>query len=97
MGDIKENTKTLEEILNESGILPAEESKLILWNDDVNSFEWVIMCLISLLDFNFDRAEKSVWTVHLQGKDIVKSGSKDELLPYKKLLDERGLTTTIEE
>lgn len=99
MSEVKEDTKTLEEILAESGISTAseQESKLILWNDDHNSFEWVIFCLCTLLNFTPEKAEKSAWTVHLQGKDIVKSGSKESLMPYKKLLEERGLTVSIEE
>lgn len=99
MGDTKEKTKTLEEILQESGIsLNLEkQSKLILWNDDVNSFEWVIYCLMDILNFSYEDAEKSAWTVHLQGKDIIKTGSTDELLPYKKLLEERKLSLSIED
>jgi ATP-dependent Clp protease adaptor protein ClpS len=99
MGDIKERTKTLEEILEESGISSnlEEQSKLVLWNDDVNSFEWVIFCLMNILNFSYEDAEKSAWTVHLQGKDIIKTGSKNELLPYKKLLEERQLSISIEE
>ena len=99
MSDTKEQTKTLEEILAESGISTSTESecKLVLWNDDFNSFEWVILCLVGLLGFSPERAEKAAWTVHLEGKDIVKSGSKESLEPYKKLLEERGLSVSIEE
>jgi ATP-dependent Clp protease adaptor protein ClpS len=99
MSNVKENTKTLEEILAESGISTNSEHeyRLILWNDDHNSFEWVILCLISFLGFTTEKAEASAWTVHLQGKDVVKTGSKDTLEPYKKLLEERGLTVSIEE
>lgn len=99
MSDIKEDTKTLEEILEESGISSSteNESKLVLWNDDHNSFEWVIFCLSTLLNFTLENAEKAAWRVHLQGKDIIKSGSKEALEPYKKLLEERGLTVSIEE
>lgn len=99
MGDIKEHTKTLEEILAESGISSSleEECKLVLWNDDHNSFEWVIFCLSTFLKFSLEKSEKSAWTVHLQGRDILKTGSKDSLEPYKKILEERGLTVSIEE
>ena len=99
MSNVKEDTKTLEEILAESGIASStqEESKLVLWNDDHNSFEWVIYCLVTMLGFTLEKGEQSAWNVHLKGKDIIKSGSKDELLPYKKLLEERGLTVSIEE
>ena len=99
MSDIKEETKTLEEILSECGISSESEQnfRLILWNDDHNSFDWVILCLISFLGFSYEDAEKSAWKVHLEGKDIIKTGSKDSLMPYKKLLEERGLTVSIEE
>jgi len=99
MSDIKEDTKTLEEILAESGISSSleNECKLVLWNDDHNSFEWVIFCLSNLLNFTFEDAEKTAWNVHLQGKDIIKTGSKESLEPYKKLLEERGLTVSIED
>ena len=97
MGDIKEGTKTLEEILEESGISTSKEYKLVLNNDDHNSFEWVEYCLIMLMQFTPEKAEATAWTVHIQGKDILKSGSKDELIPYKKILEECGLTVSIEE
>lgn len=99
MGGIKEDTKTLEEILSDCGISSEleQEFKLILWNDDHNTFDWVISCLMYVVSFSFERAEKTAWTIHLQGKDILKTGSKDSLLPYKKLLEERGLTVSIEE
>lgn len=99
MSDIKENTKTLEEILEDSGISVSSEQeyRLILWNDDFNSFEWVILCLVALLGFTPEKAEKSAWAVHLEGKDVVKTGSKESLEPYKKFLEERGLTVSIEE
>lgn len=97
MDDTKTKSKTLEEILEETGISPSSNSQLVLWNDDHNSFEWVIACLHTLLSFSVEKAEKTAWNVHLLGKDIIKSGSKSALMPYKKLLEERGLTVTIED
>jgi len=96
--EINTKTKSLEEILSENGISTntEKESKLILWNDDVNSFEWVIICLIMYLKFTPERAETTAYNVHLKGKDIIKTGSKEDLEPYKKLLEERGLSLTIE-
>ena len=95
-GNTKEKTKTLEEIMSESGIESASTYKLILWNDDVNSFEWVILCLVSVLNFIPDKAEKTAYEVHFKGASILKNGSRDELKPFKALLEERGLTLTIE-
>lgn len=94
----KEKTKTLKEILEEAGIDSAPEnvSKLVLWNDDVNSFEWVIFNLMEVMLFSYEKAEKTSWQVHLEGSSVLKSGSPDDLKPYKASLEERGLTLTIE-
>ena len=93
----KEKTKTLEEILNKAGIEPANNShKLILWNDDVNSFDWVILCLMDIMQFTMEKAENTAYTVHLKGSCILKFGGKDDLKPYKTALEERGLTLSIE-
>jgi len=95
----KTKTKSLDEILSENGISTntEEEFKLILWNDDVNSFEWVITCLMAYLKFPPKKAEASAYNVHLIGKDVIKTGSRETLEPYKKLLEERGLSLTIEQ
>jgi ATP-dependent Clp protease adaptor protein ClpS len=95
-GNTKEDTKALEEILEDSGISTSGKSNLILHNDDLNSFEWVEYCLITLMKFTPERAERTAWTAHLQGKAILKSGSKDILMPYIKMLEEPGLTVSIE-
>jgi ATP-dependent Clp protease adaptor protein ClpS len=97
MGDTKEKIKTLEDILAETGISTEQVKKLILWNDDYNSFELVIYCLVTILNFTLEKAETTAWNVHLTGKDIIKDGSLEELEPYKKLLEERGLTVSIED
>jgi len=99
MAKIKEETKTLKEILANAGILTntEEQYKLVLWNDDHNSFEWVIYCLTTYLNFSTDRAERAAMIVHTKGKDVVKVGSKTLLEPYKKILEERGLSVTIED
>ena len=98
MSDIKEKTKTLNEILAEADISLStdEESKLILWNDDFNTFEYVIYCLINYLKILPDESKKLAFKVHNKGKAIIKTGSVDNLIPYKKILEERGLSVTIE-
>ena|SRR6056297_3125802 len=101
MADIKEitKTKTLDEILEESDILSSNgeySKKLILWNDDINSFEFVAFCLIVYVGFNPIKAEKTTIKVDKEGKDIIKTGTLEELEPIKKNLEERGLSLTIE-
>lgn len=93
----KQKTITLKEILAREGIETASEYKLILWNDDVNSFDHVILCLVSIMKFTPEKAENTAWEVHLKGKSIIKTGSsKDELKPYKVSLEENALTLSIE-
>ncbi len=98
MSDTKEKTKTLQEILDKAGIEPSNDKQynLILWNDDFNSFDHVILCLISIMNFSPEKSENTAWTVHLKGACTLKSGSKDKLKPFKSSLEEQGLTLTIE-
>ncbi|HEY0055332.1 MAG TPA: ATP-dependent Clp protease adaptor ClpS [Pedobacter sp.] len=85
-------TFTLEEIL--AGIKPSH--RLILWNDDVNTFEHVIYCLVKYLDYSSGQAEKIAWTIHNDGKCAVLEGSFTELEVYRKILQQEGLTVTID-
>ena len=71
-------------------------SQLILWNDDINSFQHVIACLIEILDHHPEQAEQCAILVHTKGKCTVKNGSLLELKPFKDLLVEMGLSVTIE-
>ena len=85
-------TFTLEEIL--AGIKPTH--RLILWNDDINTFDHVIHCLVKYLDYNETQAEKIAWTIHTKGKCAVLEGSFTELEVYRKILQQEGLTVTID-
>lgn len=85
-------TFTLEEIL--TSIRPNH--RLILWNDDINTFEHVIYCLVKYLDYNSNQAENIAWTIHNDGKCAVLEGSFTELEVYRKILQQEGLTVTID-
>ncbi len=89
---VQEETHTLEEIL--AGI--KNNRTLILWNDDVNTFEHVIHCLVKYLDYNEIQAEKIAWTVHTKGKCPILEGSFTELEVYRKILQQEGLNVSIE-
>lgn len=96
MSDTKEKTKTLTQVLSELGVQKEEVHKLILFNDDINSFDWVILCLMGILNFTYDKALETAMEVHTKGKCLIKTGSFDELKPYKQSLEERGLTLEIQ-
>lgn len=88
----KEETFTLDEILSALKVI----HRLILWNDDVNSFEHVIYCLMKYLDYSEKQAEKIAWTVHNDGKCAVLEGSFTEMEVYRKILQQEGLTVTVD-
>ena len=68
---------------------------LIVWNDDVNTFEWVIETLIEVCGHTAEQAEQCAMIIHTQGKYAVKNGSYDELKPMRDAIVERGIDATI--
>lgn len=71
-------------------------SKLILCNDDVNTFDWVIECLMLICGHSETQATQCAYIVHTKGKCIIKEGKYDDLQPYKTALLNRHLTVIIE-
>lgn len=72
-----------------------EENKLVLWNDDVHTFDFVIESLIEICKHTFEQAEQCTILVHYKGKCTVKTGSMETLKPMHKKLLSRGLTSEI--
>ena len=89
--DIEIETLTLEDILTNV----ESERSLILYNDDVNTFEHVIESLIEVCDHDVVQAEQCAYLVHYTGKCDVKNGSYDQLKPYRIELSRRGLKVAI--
>lgn len=73
-----------------------KENHLVLYNDEVNTFDWVIESLIKICKHDFVQAEQCSMIVHHNGKCSVKDGGFDDLKPMKEALIERGLSATIE-
>lgn len=73
-----------------------EENKLVLWNDDVNTFDFVIECLIEICEHTPEQAEQCTILVHYKGKCTVKTGSMEKLKPMHEKLLSRGLTSEIQ-
>jgi ATP-dependent Clp protease adaptor protein ClpS len=76
---------------------PDQAFKLIVYNDDVNTFDWVIDSFVKVLKHSTEQAEQLSYLIHFKGKATVKSGSKKELKPLKDALLDRGLSAVIEE
>lgn len=89
---VEEETLTLEEVL--AGL--KEVHRLILWNDDFNTFEHVIYCMVKYLDYSQPQGEKIALKVHNEGKCAVLEGSFTEMEIYRKILQQEGLTVSVD-
>ena len=70
---------------------------LIVWNDEVNSFDWVIETLVEVCGHTPEQAEQCAFIIHFHGKYAVKQGDYDTLKPMREAITERGINATIEE
>jgi len=73
-----------------------EPCSLVVWNDEVNTFEWVIETLIEVCGHSQEQAEQCSYIIHFHGKYAVKQGSYDELKPQCDAITERGIGATVE-
>ncbi len=69
---------------------------LIVWNDEVNSFDWVIETLMEVCGHDLEQAEQCAMIIHNKGKYAVKNGDYDTLKPMCDAITERGIGATIE-
>ncbi|MBX2829237.1 MAG: ATP-dependent Clp protease adaptor ClpS [Flavobacteriaceae bacterium] len=72
-----------------------QENQIVLYNDDVNTFDHVINMLMYACDHTPEQAEQCSLIVHYNGKCTVKSGSYDDLKPRCSKLLEAGLSAEI--
>ena len=70
---------------------------LVLWNDDVHTFDYVIKALVDICRITYAQAEQCAILVHCHGKCAVKHGSYSELLPMHQALLDKQLTSEIQE
>ena len=73
----------------------AELRSLILYNDDVNSFDFVIETLVDVCEHDFLQAESCAWIAHYKGKCSVKKGSFEDLKICCNEMTNRTLTVAI--
>jgi ATP-dependent Clp protease adaptor protein ClpS len=69
---------------------------LVLHNDNVNTFEFVVETLVEVCNHNHEQAEQCAVITHYKGKCDIKNGSLTNLQPIKNELILRGLTATID-
>jgi ATP-dependent Clp protease adaptor protein ClpS len=69
---------------------------LLVWNDEVNTFEWVIDTLIEICGHSQEQAEQCAMLIHTKGKYAVKNGTYDKLKPQCDAITDRKIGATIE-
>ena len=82
--------------ISETSIEDLINHKIIILDDNFNTFEWVIECLVKYCDHKLEQAEQCAYIIHHNGKCSVKNGTKQELQPIKDALVDAGLSAIIE-
>lgn len=73
----------------------ANKYEIVLFNDDVHTFDYVIDSLIEICEHTLEQAEQCTYLVHYKGKCSVKTGEYDELKPRCTRLLQKGLSAEI--
>ncbi|MBR1644852.1 MAG: ATP-dependent Clp protease adaptor ClpS [Bacteroidales bacterium] len=76
-------------------VLEDDGWRLILYNDDYHTFDYVIKALVDICRHTYEQAEQCTILVHYKGKCAVKNGSYSDLLPMHQSLLEKQLTSEI--
>lgn len=84
------------DVLEETDVLTNNGYSLIVWNDEVNTFDWVIETLIEVCGHDTIQAQQCTLLIHYKGKCEVKTGSYEDLKPMCDAITERKIGATIE-
>jgi ATP-dependent Clp protease adaptor protein ClpS len=79
-----------------ASVIEQKPYSLIVWNDDINSFDWVIATLMEICNHSQEQAEQCAMLIHLQGKYAVKHGNYNALKPLCHSILQRGIGATVE-
>jgi len=83
------------EVLEEEDTDEAEQWALVVFNDDVNTFDHVIQTLIEVCKHSPEQAEQCTWIIHFKGKCTVKNGSFEELASMRNTICNRGISAEV--
>ncbi|CCH00726.1 ATP-dependent Clp protease adaptor ClpS [Fibrella sp. WM1] len=81
------------EVLDE--VVETEVYNLVVFNDDVNTFEHVIDTLIDVVHHTPEQAEQCTLLIHYKGKCTVKNGGFEELVPMRNEICRRGISAEV--
>lgn len=89
----EEDTEVLE--LVETQEEEVASHHLVVYNDEVNTFDHVIDTLIEVCEHTSEQAEQCTWIIHYKGKCSVKTGSLDDLSKRKTAICDRGISAEV--
>lgn len=92
----KELTTEKENVVESQDTNQGHVAQLIVHNDDINTFDWVIECLMAICKHTHQQAEQLSLIIHFKGKATVKTAPLKMLKPLKDTLIDKGLSVTIE-
>ncbi len=81
--------------LSSDGVDQKKKANLVLHNDDVNTFDYVMDILVEVCDHSMNQAEQCATITHFRGKCEVRSGSVSEMKELRYKLISRGLKATV--
>ena len=81
--------------LSSDGVNQKKLANLVLHNDDVNTFDYVMGILVEVCDHSMNQAEQCATITHFKGKCEVRSGSVSEMKELRYKLISRGLKATV--
>ena len=84
----------VDEIIEEK-IKDADTHDLVVYNDDVNTFDHVINTLIDVCDNAPEQAEQCTYIIHYKGKCVVKNGEFPRLATMCKTINDRGISAEV--
>lgn len=85
----------VEELVQEAEVL-IEDHDLVVYNDEVNTFEFVIDVLIEVCGHTAEQAEQCTMLIHYKGKCAVKKGGFESLVAMRNAICERGISAEVE-
>jgi ATP-dependent Clp protease adaptor protein ClpS len=71
-------------------------ARLVLHNDDINTFDYVMETLVAICDHSFTQAEQCATITHYKGRCEVRSGTLQEMKELRYQLISRGLKATVD-
>lgn len=90
------DSKPLQFAETDVDVMNEEPCSLVVWNDEVNTFEWVIETLVQVCGHSNVQAEQCAYLIHYKGKYAVQTGAFDELKQNCDAITERGIGATVE-